>query len=524
MFGVETEYALAAVTPEGKGGDRGRLLGELMRLAGVQIPSLVGFRDGDLYLQNGSRFYVDCGNHPELSTPECTNPWDVVRYIQAGERLLAGLCRQIESGGHGLREVALLKCNVDYSGAKSTWGSHESYLHLAEPAGLPRELIPHLVSRIIYAGAGGFNSLSPGLEFLISPRSPHLVAPVSDSSTSNRGIFHTKDESLCRGSYHRLHLLCGESLCSEIAAWLRVGTTALVVAMIEAGLRPGDGVDLPAPLEALHLFAGDPDFRAEVRCAGARRLTAAGIQRHYLEFAEAHLAGGFMPPWAPAVCQAWRELLARIEAAPRSRSRTCEWAIKLELSRERSRRRGIEPHTWPVWTEVVGGLVHALGETEYSGKPVRVEFVLGPDSPIRPAVERLTPILEMNALRWDLLRPFMDLRQELFEIDLRFGQIGERGIFGGLDRAGLLSHRVAGVDNIEHAMTEPPAEGRARLRGEVIRRFAGRSDVRCSWQKVWDNAGGKALDLNDPFERVEKWRKTPASERLTFHSFVRDLF
>ena len=526
MFGVETEYALAAVTPEGKGGDRGRVLGELMRLAGAQIPSLTGFRDGDLYLQNGSRFYVDCGAHPELSTPECTNPWDILRYIQAGERLLAGLCCQIESAGpgHGHREVALLKCNVDYSGAKSTWGSHESYLHVADPAGLPKQLIPHLVSRIIYAGAGGFNSLSPGLEFVISPRAPHLVAPVSDSSTSNRGIFHTKDESLSRGGYHRLHLLCGESLCSETAAWLRIGTTALVVAMIEAGLRPGDGVDLPAPLEALRRFAADPDLQAEVRCADARCLTAAAIQRHYLELAEAHLARSFMPPWAPAVCQAWRALLERIETDPRSLSRTLDWAIKLELYRERSRRRGIEPGAWPVWTEIVAALVQALGETEFSGKPVRVEFVLGPESPISPAVERITPILEMNSLRWDALRPFMDLRQELFEIDLRFGQIGERGIFAGLDRAGLLAHRVAGVDNIEHAMTEPPAEGRARLRGEAVRRFAGRSDFRCSWQKVWDNAEGKALDLNDPFERVEKWRKTPASERLTFHSFLRDMF
>ena len=81
-------------------------------------------------------------------------------------------------------------------------------------------LVPHLASRLVYTGAGGFNSRSPGLEFTLSPRVAHLVANVSDSSTRSRGLFHTKDESLSPDGYHRLHVLSSESLCSELAIWL----------------------------------------------------------------------------------------------------------------------------------------------------------------------------------------------------------------------------------------------------------------------------------------------------------------
>ncbi len=111
-----------------------------------------------------------------------------------------------------------------------------------------------------------------------------------------RGIFHTKDESLSSEGYHRLHVLCGESLCSHLGAWLKVGTTALVVAMIDAGLRPGDGVRLKSPLSAMQTFASDPQCKATVLSARGKRLTAHMIQRHYLEQAEA-LRDGAKKGW-----------------------------------------------------------------------------------------------------------------------------------------------------------------------------------------------------------------------------------
>ena len=163
-----------------------------------------------------------------------------------------------------MSQILVFKGNVDYSGSGSSWGCHESYLHSANADALRAQLIPHLVSRVIYTGAGGFNSLSPGIEFMLSPRAAHLSEVVSAGSMVKRGIIHTRDESLSRPGLHRQHLLCGESLQSDRAAWLQVGATALVVAMIEAGVPCAEGLALEAPTQALGTFVRDVRCRATV--------------------------------------------------------------------------------------------------------------------------------------------------------------------------------------------------------------------------------------------------------------------
>lgn len=238
-------------------------------------------------------------------------------------------------------EVMLFKSNVDYSGAWVTWGCHESYMHEAAPPGLSDEIIPHLVTRIIYTGAGGFNSLSNGLEFTLSPRVPHLANVLSNNSTSGRGIFHTKDESLSKPGFHRLHIICGESLCSETSMWLKVATTALVVAMVEAGLRPGLGVALRSPLHAMQTIASDQSCSATVEMTTGRRLSALEIQYHYLTLAERNLTNSRMPAWAEEVCCEWRATLNRLLDAPESVATTLDWAIKRALYENYASSRGI---------------------------------------------------------------------------------------------------------------------------------------------------------------------------------------
>src|SRR5262249_57156611 len=118
--------------------------------------------------------------HRELATPEATAPADVARSGGAGNAIR----RRPPEG----EPVSIFRCNVDYAQRGTTGVSHESYLyrHIA-PRALPHQLLPHLVSRVIYTGAGGFNSLSSGLEFTLSPRVPFLGLPVSHSSTGDRG-------------------------------------------------------------------------------------------------------------------------------------------------------------------------------------------------------------------------------------------------------------------------------------------------------------------------------------------------
>src|SRR4051812_29517609 len=190
MFGVESEYAIAGVN--GKGAiRRDDLVNRYIQAARRRLPQLpdTGSPAG-MFLENGARFYIDCGLHPEMTTPECTTPWEAARYIQAGERILSALTGDVQTELGGACEIMCFRCNVDYSGSGSTWGCHESYLHCASPAGLPDQTIPHLVTRVIYTGAGGFNPLAAGLEFCVAPRLMHIQQVISGDSTGNRGIFH----------------------------------------------------------------------------------------------------------------------------------------------------------------------------------------------------------------------------------------------------------------------------------------------------------------------------------------------
>lgn len=507
LMGVETEYAL--------GGERRKeALMRLVKLVRDEIPSIQGVSRRDRFMCNGARFYVDCGGHPEWSTPECPSPTDVVRHTLAGDTVLGRAIAGVKESMTAADRVGLYRCNVDYSGAKTTWGSHESYLHEALPTAIQEQIIPHLVSRVIYTGAGGFNPLSAGIEFTLSPRVWHLQHVVSGCSTGDRGIYHTKDEPLAKEGYHRLHLLCGESLCSHIASWLRVGTTALVVRMIEAGLRPGTSMLLKSPIEALRTFAQDPTCQSTAPRKDGVQVSALEIQRHYLTIAEDNLACEIMPPWAADVCAAWRTVLDQIENQPEALMTTLDWAIKMAVFRDRIESKGIAWDSLPRWTHVLEGIRIALRNAPHEGRAT-VELVLGqlPEpSPIPEAVKSLGPYVEKHGLSWDMMRPVVDLRKEMFELDFRFAELGGSGLFAKLDAAGVLDHRAPGVKNIEGAVARPPAVGRARVRAARVKTYAGRPEFWCNWDSIIDVKGNRRLDMSDPFATRASWKKMEASD------------
>lgn len=511
MFGIETEYAVTAFGPDGAPIPREECIGHLVRRAAQTFTHVHGHGVADFFLQNGSRFYVDAGQHPEMSSPECLNPWDVVRYARAGdvllERLAEGVCERARTS-----RVLVFKGNVDYSGSGSTWGSHESYLHRTDAAVLRHRLVPHLVSRVVYAGAGGFNSLSPGVEFMVSPRAAHLTQVVSDHSTSNRGIVHTRDESLSAAGYQRQHLICGESLQSDLASWLRAGVTAVIVALIEADVPCGDDVPLAAPLESLRIFSRDVTCRATTRMASGPPLTALQIQRRYLAHATQRLDQPFMPPWTREVCRQWSSMLDRLDRGPEAVARSLDWAIKLALYRNRARRRGVDWDALPAWTSVIAALERLRQTTVPSAGRLNAARVLAKDGPFRAKVHELTPYVVDHGLKWADLDAFLGLRQELFEVDTRFGQVGAASLFRNLEASGALDHGMRGVDAIDHAIDHPPAEGRARVRGEVIRRVAHDRRFRGSWSHLVDGTTGCRLNLLDPFIEHEVWESPKPSE------------
>ncbi len=482
MLGVETEFAFTALDSSGAPLDRGKYTRALLERVKSSHPYLCGRNPFDLYLANGARIYVDIGRHPEAATPECTSPEAVVRFSRALEEVLARAARELETRRNKVANAWLFKCNVDYvSGA--TWGSHESYLYKRpdQPA-LAQQIIPHLVSRVIYTGAGGLRPSAPGIEFTLSPRVAHLEHDVSGASTGHRGIYHTKDEPLAGGVYHRLHVLSGESLCSQLADYLRLATTALIVKLCEAGERPGVSVVLSDPLQAMRAYVADPTCTARADLEVGPPRTALEIQRHYLEEVESRADAAFMPSWAGDACRRWRDVLDALEADPASMTHTLDWPMKLAIFNNQARQHGIDWDSLPL-------------RNRRTAKPARRA----------------------------ILKSAQALRAELCEIDTRFGQLGPAGIFNSLDRSGVLQHRIVPAERITAAVHAPPADGRARLRGEQITRLSERrSDFQCNWQSIVDHAHHRVLDLMDPFaDQVGEWEQLDLERPLHQHRLGR---
>jgi tetratricopeptide (TPR) repeat protein len=450
-------------------------------------------------LGNGSRFYIDCGAHPEFCTPEVDNPWDVVCYTEAGAELLQGLASELQRAQSG-PDLRLFRCNVDYL-THATWACHENYGHRTDPLGLPLQIIPHLVSRIIYTGAGGLNPFSPGIEFCLSPRVYHLDRTTSSSSTDNRGIFHLKDESLGGRGWHRLHVLSGDSLCSQLGTWLKAGTTALVVALVEGGFEPGQAVGLQDPVQAMRRFNGDVSLRRTARLMNGWRLTALDVQWHYLRFVRAHLGHPCLPVWAEAVCTAWQEMLERLARGPVGARTRIDWAIKHALYLEHLRQRQVSPEELAAFNE---SMRPPCPPTDPSAAPAdgsdSTDDAAEADLPAPPG-KRIT----LNSAQH---RKLQQVRAELCELEVRFGQLGPQGLFAALDQAGLLQHRLAEVtpERVHQAVREPPSSGRARLRGRVIQQLHGRGGHLCDWHSVWTENKEKSLDLSDPLqEEMPAW-------------------
>ncbi|MGH8919076.1 MAG: proteasome accessory factor PafA2 family protein, partial [Actinomycetes bacterium] len=189
-------------------------------------------------LTNGARYYVDHA-HPEYSTPECANVYEAVLYDKAGELILA---RSIEAAARVLppgQSLVVLKNNSDGKG--NSYGTHENYLmdRTVPFARIVRHVMPHFVSRQIFTGAGkvGSEASSTGdidVDFQLTQRADFFEEEVGLETTLKRPIVNTRDEPHCDAQkYRRLHVIVGDANLSEVATFLKVGTTALVLSMIE---------------------------------------------------------------------------------------------------------------------------------------------------------------------------------------------------------------------------------------------------------------------------------------------------
>lgn len=283
-------------------------------------------------LTNGARFYVDHA-HPEYSAPEVDSPFDAVIWDKAGEVVMhrAG---QESSAIEGNAELKLYKNNVDGKG--SSYGAHENYLVRRDVDfdAITMSLTPHFLSRQVYSGAGrvGIGQSGEHAGFQISQRADYIEVLAGLETTLRRGIINTRDEPHAPDeTWRRLHVILGDANMSELATYLKIGTTCLVLDAIEDGVDFSDLVPID-PVAAVHTISHDPGLTATVELPDGRELTGIGIQREILGRVTTHVGDGSgRSVWAPDVLDEWRDILDALEENPMSCADRLDWPAKLRL-------------------------------------------------------------------------------------------------------------------------------------------------------------------------------------------------
>ncbi|WP_300343250.1 depupylase/deamidase Dop [Nesterenkonia sp.] len=302
----------------------------------------------NLVLGNGARFYVDHA-HPEYSAPETVGAKRAVLYDVAGDVVARAAARRLASEP-GSPEVLLYKNNTDNKSV--SYGAHENYLVPRSVSfdDLVAGLLPFFTTRQIICGAGrlgiGQRAQTPGYQ--ISQRADFFEEEVGLETTVRRPIINTRDEPHAHyDTWRRLHVIIGDANMSEYSAWLRVGTTALVLDLIEAGRVPQ--LRLTDPVQALKDISHDPTLTTTV---GTDRgpMTALEIQRLYLRAAVSHAAEVSTPGLPHAVpdtetaevLEAWEEVLSDLTEDPARAADRVDWVAKLQLIESYRRRDGLD--------------------------------------------------------------------------------------------------------------------------------------------------------------------------------------
>ena len=329
IFGLENEYGVTCTFH----GQRRLSPDEVARYLFRRVVSWG--RSSNVFLRNGARLYLDVGSHPEYATPECDDVLDLVAHDKAGERILEGLLldadrRLREEGIAG--DIYLFKNNTDSAG--NSYGCHENYLvgRHGEFGRLADILIPFLVTRQIICGAGKVLQTPRGAVYCVSQRAEHIWEGVSSATTRSRPIINTRDEPHADAErFRRLHVIVGDSNMSETTMLLKVGSTDLVLRMIEAGIVMKD-LSLENPIRAIREVSHDMTGRRKVRLANGREVCALDIQREYLTKAADFVDKRGGDKVTDMVLSLWQRTLDAVESGDLSKvAREIDWITKYQL-------------------------------------------------------------------------------------------------------------------------------------------------------------------------------------------------
>ena len=328
IFGLEVEYGVTCTFR----GQRRLSPDEVARYLFRRVVSWG--RSSNVFLENGARLYLDVGSHPEYATAECDSVKAVVAHDKSGERILEGLVEQAEERLHeeGIAgTIYLFKNNTDSAG--NSYGSHENSLvaRFGEFQKLADTLIPFLVSRQIFAGAGKVLQTPRGAVYSISQRAEHIWEGLSSATTRSRPIINSRDEPHADAErFRRLHVIVGDSNMGEYTTWLKVATCDLVLRMIESGAVMRD-LSLDNPIRAIREISHDMTCTRRVKLVGGRELSALEIQREYHARVSQFVQSTGSDPDTDEVLAEWGRVLDTLEDDPLKLSREIDWVTKYQL-------------------------------------------------------------------------------------------------------------------------------------------------------------------------------------------------
>ncbi|MCX6457455.1 MAG: Pup--protein ligase [Actinobacteria bacterium] len=444
-MGLETEYGVTCVVD----GQRRLSPDEVARYLFRKV--VVWGRSSNVFLPNGGRLYLDVGSHPEYATAECDNLSDLIKQDQAGDRIVEELAVSAETrlNAEGIKgQIHLFKNNMDAAG--NSYGCHENFSVSRKKnfEEVTESIIPFLITRQIFCGAGKWISSSKGANFQISQRAEHMWESVSSATTRSRPIINTRDEPHADpDEYRRLHIIVGDSNMSETTTVLKVATTELMLRAAELGLLK-DKFTIENPIKTIREISNDLKFRNSFRLSSGREITALQMQNEMYNIVSSMpgLDEILEKPFYRYALNLWRRSLDALESQDFS-------LVDLELD-------------WMIKRKFMNS---------YKEKH------------------------QLN-----------DMDSRLILLDISFHNIRkDRGLFYILEKSGMAKTLITNND-VNSAMENPPETTRAALRGRFIKVAQEKKrDFTVDWVNLKINDQQQSsIACKDPFkntdERVDK--------------------
>jgi proteasome accessory factor A len=415
----------------------------------------------NLILSNGARFYVDHA-HPEYSSPETTNPRDLVIWDRAGERILNLARQRAEAVSPPEQRILIHKNNTDGKG--NSYGTHENYLmdRRVPFARIVQHMMPFFATRQIFTGAGkvGAENSTEPCDYQISQRADFLETEVGLETMHSRPIINTRDEPHADPEkYRRLHVIVGDANMAEPSNYLKTGTMAIVLSLVEDDAIDAD-FSLENPVAAYRSVSRDLTCREPIRLKDGRSLSPIDLQREFLAHAHRYYRTREHEPWVRDVLARWERVLDRLEEDPMQLARELDWVIKRQL---------IE---------------------NYMAK---------------------------HGLAWN------DSRVQM--IDLQYHDIRPgRGLYYKLEEAEAVE-RLVTDDEIAKAIYDPPKDTRAYFRGMCLQRYPDEI-VSASWDSViFDLKEGplKKIFMLEPLRGTEAHVRQLLTESPTASALLKNI-